>query len=194
MSLQPESHDETAVLADSAWARLHTVCLSGVCGVPDDADSAALVAAGFVRPTPGGLVALPEGRAAIEQWARMTEGSKAHLAVQRAGATFRPLDTRLNEVVSEWQRQGAAREQQLDLDASEIFTRLRAIDQQIATALDPLERDALRFAGYRPRLRNALQLIEAGHPEYLAGVMVDSYYTVWWHLNQDLAWALGVED
>jgi hypothetical protein len=187
-----EAGDATG-FSDVAWTRLHEVCLRGVCGAPHDEESAALVSAGFVRATPGGLAALPAGRTAIQAWARLPEASAASAEVRETYAAFLPLNREVKDAVSEWQRQGAAKKKRLDPQDREMFARLLAVDRRIAPVLSHLGQVVPRFGGYPQRLHEALGRVEDGNYEYLAGVMVDSYHTVWWHLDQDLRWALGLD-
>ena len=73
-----------------------------------------------------------------------------------------------------------------------LIDRLIGVHEKAAAALSALGRAVPRFAGYRPRLRHALQQLEDGDPKWFSGLTCDSYHTVWWHLHEDLLIALGI--
>jgi hypothetical protein len=46
---------------------------------------------------------------------------------------------------------------------------------------------------HKDRLNAALDRISAGDNDYVSGVRVDSYHTVWFELHEDLLATLGIE-
>jgi hypothetical protein len=180
------------MLDDGAWLALREVCLRGMCAVEPPA-AATLIDAGLARETARGLAATAEGRAALEQWARLPDGSDAHAIATQTYAAFLPVDRELKQIATDWQARGAAKKAALDHEDWKIVDRLTALDEKAGPFLRRLGDAVPRFAAYRPRLRDACKRIEAGEHEYLTGLLVDSYHTVWWHLHQDLLWALGID-
>jgi hypothetical protein len=175
----------------TTWHLLREACLRGLC--EGDATCAEeLVALGYARMTPRGIAPTTGGRDALEQWARLEEGSEAHAAARRAYDAFLPLDLELKQLATDWQACGAAKKPALDTDGWKCIDRLTSIDERMGPPLRRIGEHVPRFASYRPRLRDARTRLEDGQLEYFTGLLVDSYHTVWWHLHQDMLWALGI--
>lgn len=57
--------------------------------------------------------------------------------------------------------------------------------------LDRLPRERSRYARYRSRLEAAIDRAGRGHPDFVAGLAVDSAHAVWWQLHADLLAVTG---
>ena len=49
------------------------------------------------------------------------------------------------------------------------------------------------LAGYRDRLRTAVDRVRAGEREWFDKPLIDSFHTVWFELHEDLLATLGLE-
>jgi hypothetical protein len=67
-----------------------------------------------------------------------------------------------------------------------IHDRVRPVTVELREALD-------RFRRYGERLRNALEKVVGGEPEWFTKPVIDSYHTVWFELHEDLLATLGIE-
>ena len=74
-----------------------------------------------------------------------------------------------------------------------VIARLRDVDTAVQPVCQDLADVLDRFAGYGPRLANAIDRVEAGDTDYATKPMIDSYHTVWFELHEDLLATLGIE-
>ena len=79
-----------------------------------------------------------------------------------------------------------------DYDAGGV-ERLAAPHAPTEKALVPLGGVLERFAGYLPRLRNALAQVQGGDGDFFTKPMIDSYHTIWFELHEDLLATLGLD-
>jgi hypothetical protein len=181
-------------LSPTAWGRLHELCLRGLWLFPDDDDTRALVEAGFAERTADGLRVLAAGIETYAGAARLPEGSDTRSAVQEAYERFLAFDVEVKRAVTDWQLGGYASASHLDADGWAIVDRVQRIHDRVSPVLRSLHTALPRVAEYRARLAQALRRLEAdGELAYLSGLTVDSYHTLWWHLHQELLWALGID-
>ena len=75
---------------------------------------------------------------------------------------------------------------------AEVVQRLAGIDAGVGPVCEGLSAGLERFAGYRPRLSHALDRVRAGHADWFARPMMDSYHSVWFELHEDLLVTLGL--
>jgi hypothetical protein len=181
-------------LSSIAWGRLHEVCLRGVCALATDDDTTVLVDAGFVTLTSDGARPSATGLEAHASAIRLADGSAERQATDRAYQRFLAFDREVKRAVTDWQLRGAAHKTHLDAEEWAIVDRVRSIHDRVAPVLRELETAVPQFDGYRARLGAALRKIEDdGEYGFLSGITVDSYHTLWWHLHEELLWALGIK-
>jgi hypothetical protein len=164
-------------------------------GEAPDAALAPLVDAGWARVRGAAVILTSAGRAEADARFRLTPGSDAEARAARAYEQFLPRNAELLRLCTDWQvRPGGTpndhRDAQYDWG---VVDRLVALDERIGPALRRLGRDAVRFAPYRERLRDARRRVEDGETDWLASPRVDSYHTVWMQLHEDLLLALGID-
>lgn len=162
----------------------------------------ALAAAGLVRRHEGpfgGWAPTPSGTRhddqALAAELRATDGRSG---VEAAYRSFLALNGELLVACTDWQlvagevppRRNDHGDQTYD---AAVVRRLELLDGQIQPVLDALVRQSPRFAGYRPRLRAALERVRAGQHEWFTGALFDSYHQVWFELHQDLLVTLGID-
>lgn len=124
------------------------------------------------------------------------ESAEARPTVEAAYRAFLGHNPHLLAICSDWQlREGNG--EQLPNDHTDtaydaaVLERLRELDAAISGVLDGLTAVLPRFGGYQPGFAAALERLAAGEHQYLTGVRVDSYHTVWFELHEDLLVTLG---
>ena len=180
-------------LHDDVWSRLHDVRLRGLVPGADDLVTEQLISAGYLVRRGRGVAVTPAGKEANAAWARVPDPSAEHAAVRAAYDRFLEIDRSVKQVTMDWQLESAkSNPDGYSVEDWKIIDRLTALDEKAGGLLLQLARAVPRFAGYRPRLRNALQQLEEGDRKWFSGLTCDSYHTVWWQLHEDLLIALGI--
>jgi hypothetical protein len=182
-------------LDESAWLVLHEVRLRGVTEIDETVAVERLSEAGFVVRAARGVRVTPEGRAAHTGWARLAPGSEAEVSMRRSYEAFLALNRELIRVCNDWQvRPGGVPNDHADARYDwSVVDRLQALDERAGPVISRVGRVNARFTVYRPRLRAALQQVDAGEHEWLTSPRCDSYHTVWMQLHEDLLLALGAD-
>jgi hypothetical protein len=178
---------------DATFRLLHEIRLRGVIELRETAIVTLLIDDGYVARSARGIRITAEGRVTHASWARLPEGGDDERVARRAYERFLPLNRELLRVCSDWQvRPGGIPNDHRDprYDWS-VLDRLHALDERIGPVASRLGRTIDRFAGYRPRLRAALEHVDTGETEWLTSPRLDSYHTVWMQLHEDLLLALG---
>lgn len=180
---------------DEAWMLLHDIRLRGLVEAPDRAQVATLIDAGLIVRKRTFLALTPEGREVHTAWVRLAQTSPGYDTVRRAYEAFLPVNTELIRACSDWQvHPGGVPNDHTDPRYDwGVIDRLRALDERAGAIVRRLAKALPRFAGYRARLRAALQRVEEGEHDWFASPRVDSYHTVWMQLHEDLLVTLGLE-
>ena len=76
---------------------------------------------------------------------------------------------------------------------AEVLARLAAVPTAATPICTDLAAVMTRFGPYRSRLQAAFDRTAAGDPQWLTGVSVDSYHTLWFELHEDLLQTLGLD-
>lgn len=156
-----------------------------IVGVPADEAQAALarfVEAGDVKEARGAYVIMPTGRDKLdglypEEWAAQRGSSGLAEAYQR----FEKVNLELKGLITDWQ---TARD-------DKTVDRLAKLHTKAGRVLGELSAEVPRLARYEKRLGAALDKVDSGEVDYVSGVRVDSYHTVWYELHEDLLRVLG---
>jgi hypothetical protein len=157
-----------------------------------------------------GLAVRREGR--ITGWSLTPLGRKQHGALvgQEVDAAdcrdlahdvyreFLAINSDMLTVCTAWQMKSHDGEPVLNDHAdaaydNDVIARLRGIDDRVQPLCARLGQVLDRFAGYGPRLRNALEKVEAGEADWFTKPVIDSYHTVWFEMHEDLLCTLGIE-
>ena len=182
------------LLDDDVWQRLHDVRLRGMVQGDEDPQLVALTELGYVVRRGSATAITAAGRMAHKQWARLPQGSEVEAIARRAYDQFPELDVVVKRLTMEWQLAAANRPPDgFNLEDWKLIDRLTAVHERLPRLLLGLSKAVPRFAGYGPRLRNALARLEDGEAQWFSGVTCDSYHTVWWRLHEDLLLAIGVD-
>jgi hypothetical protein len=177
---------------DATFRLLHEVRLRGVVEIQETEIVTILIGEGFVVQSARGIRITAVGRDTHASWARLPDGEAEQIA-RRAYERFLPLNRELLRICNDWQvRPGGVPNDHRDARYDwSVLDRLRTLDERIAPVVSRLGRAVERFAGYRPRLRDALRRVDEGETEWLTSPRLDSYHTVWMQMHEDLLLAIG---
>ena len=121
----------------------------------------------------------------------------AREAIEEAYARFLELNPALLAVCTRWQLRdvdaGVINDHSDPAYDAAVVAELQALDNSVEPVCHDLSANLDRYAGYRPRLRGALERLCAGEVEYFTKPIIDSYHTVWFELHEDLLATLGIE-
>lgn len=149
------------------------------------ADGQAVSAKGAFMLSPKGHTALTEAYPEVFKLLRADE------TLQRGYAQFEFLNVELKQLITEWQTIEIAGEP-VPNDHSDSEHDKKTIDRIAALhdRADPLIRNMAvslpRLVRYADRLSEALDRVDDGQIEFVSGVKVSSYHTVWFELHEDL--------
>jgi hypothetical protein len=147
----------------------------------------------------GTFMATPAGRAWLldrypEEFAAFRAGDGATEAYER----FERINRDLLRLFTEWQMMPVGSET-VPNDHSDpeyddrVVDRLGALHERAERPLRELSALEPRLGEYVRRLDAAYDRVLAGAHEFVSGVQVDSYHTVWFELHEDLLRMLGRE-
>ena len=74
-----------------------------------------------------------------------------------------------------------------------VIDRLGALHERVEPILDAFAAEVPRLSRHNDRLNAAVDRVFAGEKDYVSGVRVDSYHTVWFELHEDLLRILDTE-
>jgi pyruvate,orthophosphate dikinase len=122
------------------------------------------------------------------------ERAAATIDEERANALieeFHALDSRMKQIVTDWQVRDVAGEQTLNdhTDAAydaRVLDELAALHADTSDWLQPLGQASRQFGVYGTRLARALDTARAGDQRFVASPRVDSYHGVWFELHEHL--------
>ncbi|HEX4107270.1 MAG TPA: hypothetical protein VHX88_04005 [Solirubrobacteraceae bacterium] len=156
-------------------------------------------AEGHVMAGKGTYIATPAGRAwldaeypnAFANWRASGEAAAAYEA-------FEKVNRSLLTVFTDWQMMpvGAGRVANDHSDAeydNEVIDRFGAQHERAQRPLGMFEQLDGRMGEYTRRLDAAYERVLAGDYQFMSGVGVGSYHTVWFELHEDLLRMLGRE-
>ncbi len=171
-----------------------------IMGLPTDEVTKALEAAtgsGDAMGARGKYMLTPKGRQRLdaaypEEFAILRENERFVAGYDR----FERINRELKGLMTEWQTVPVGGEQvpndhtDPDYDAR-IIDRLGELHEQAEPMLRQLIEAVDRLDLYRQRLDAAYDRAMGGETDYVSGVRVDSYHTVWFELHEDLLRMLG---
>jgi hypothetical protein len=145
----------------------------------------------------GKYMVTPAGRAFLdEQYPVLFAELRADPAADAAYAAFEKVNRELLALMTRWQTVTVGGEAvpndhtDADYDAR-ILDELARLDGEAGPVLDLLGGLVPRLGVHRRRLSEALDRASAGETDYVSGVRVASYHTVWFELHEDLLRLLG---
>jgi hypothetical protein len=147
-------------------------------------------AKGLYMPTPAGRNRLDAAYPAL--FAKIRADESFACAFER----FEAINRHLLALITRWQtisRAGTSvPNDHLDpgYDAK-VLDELGDTHDRVQPVLGAFARPAVRFSAYSQRLDEAFERALTGEHDYVSGVRVDSYHTVWHELHEDLLRTLG---
>ena len=177
----------------------HVEAIVGVPAAEAKAALARLVGNGDVKEARGNYVIMPAGRERLAS--RYGEVYKA--VRQSDGFTgtykrFERVNADLKKLITDWQTitvAGAVTpNDHSDVDYDhKVIDRLYALHERVEPILDTFAAEVPRLTRHKQRLDAALTKVSEGDRDYVSGVRVDSYHTVWFELHEDLLRILDTE-
>jgi hypothetical protein len=160
-----------------------------------------LVADGFAAYRDGKLSGFSLTKPGREEHSRLLAAELDDTARAEIDAAYREfllLNTRLLSVCTEWQLRDVNGESTVN-DHSDpaydgaVIEKLADLHAEVEPICNDLREALSRFAGYGPRLAEALARVQAGDRDWFTKPMIASYHTVWFELHEDLLCTLGIE-
>jgi hypothetical protein len=160
----------------------------------------AAVAGGRAVGAQGTYMVTPAGRAWLDErypdaFAEFRADPEASAAYER----FEKINRELLKLFTDWQMMPAAGGERVQNDHAdaeydhEVIDRLGALHERAERVLDKFAELDPRLEVYTQRLDDAYDKVLAGNHDFVSGVRIDSYHTVWFELHEDLLRMLGRE-
>jgi hypothetical protein len=162
-------------------------------GEPSPAQQA-LVDAGLALARGPVLMPSPQGVSTVSSLLRLEPGSETEQKVYQLFTAFLPINRRLREVCTDWQRlpDGSPNEHTDAVWDAGVRDRLETVDNQIGRIIKRLAAIEPSFEHYRGDLTEALERFDAGDSSALTSPLSQSYHNVWMWLHQELLLMLGI--
>jgi hypothetical protein len=157
------------------------------------------VEAGRALGAKGTFMVTPAGRDwLLEQYPEVYRAFRENPAATDAYTRFERINRRLLGLFTDWQMMPAASGRVPNDHSDEsydrnIVDRLGDQHERAGRVIDDLAELEARLAAYNRRLETAYDRVLAGDRDYVSGVRIDSYHTVWFELHEDLLRMLGRE-
>lgn len=136
----------------------------------------------------------PEGRERLQELLAQERAGIDRSGLEAVYDDFHGLNDALKQVVTQWQlRSDDVPNDHTDpvYDASVVARLTDEVDPPFRALLERVLTLAPRLAPYRDRFAHAVAELQAGHAEYVARPVLDSYHTVWFELHEELIGLLG---
>lgn len=151
------------------------------------ADIGELLACGYAVASPTGCLLTDAGHECHEALLAAERATLDIAAVRADFAVFEGVDPAVKARCVALQ---VLREEDQDGWQGQVDQLRRLLEDTVA-AIDRTARDVPRFSDYAARLRRSLDRVERGELDYLTGVRVDSFHTVWMECHEDYLLTLG---
>ncbi|MCW2702699.1 MAG: hypothetical protein JWQ37_694 [Blastococcus sp.] len=155
------------------------------------------VAAGRAAGAKGKFMVAPAGRSWLdERYPEVFAPLRSDDAASAAYGRFERVNRELLALFTDWQTMPAGGERlpndhsDADYDRS-VIDRLGDLHERADKVLARLSALEERLSRYAERLDDAYDKVLAGETDFVSGVRVDSYHTVWFELHEDLLRMLG---
>jgi hypothetical protein len=174
--------------------------VASLLGSPEAEVAAALdqaVAEGRAAGAKGTYMVAPAGQAWLaEQYPVIYATAREDGALTAAYERFEKVNTELLALFTDWQTMDAGGQRVANDHSDADYD--RAIIDRLGRLHERAERVVGACAESQPRLNRHLERLEeaydkvlAGDLDYVSGVRIDSYHTVWFELHEDLLRMLG---
>lgn len=178
--------DEKDALTDLVLRGMHQ-------GEPSAAQQA-LVDAGLATARGPVLMPTQAGVQAVSGMLKCDKDSETHQKVYQLFTSFLPINRKLREVCTDWQRlpDGTPNDHTDATWDAGVRDRLEGIHSGIGRILKRLSAVDGSFERYRDQLAEALSRFDGGELSALASPITQSYHNVWMWLHQHLLLMLGI--
>jgi hypothetical protein len=176
--------------------------VEAIVGVPAAEAKAALgrlVESGDVKEARGNFVLMPAGRERLAaRYGDIYKSVRQSEEFAAAYGRFERVNNDLKRLITDWQTATVAG-QQTPNDHSDpdydhkIIDRLGALHERAEPIVDAFAAEVPRLGRHKDRLNAAVDRVFAGEKDYVSGVRLDSYHTVWFELHEDLLRILDTE-
>ncbi len=174
--------------------------VASLLGLPELEVTAALeraVESGRVIGARGKFMVAPAGQAWLtESYPQVFAQARADDDLLAAYERFEKVNTDLLRLMTDWQTMPAG-DAQVSNDHADAAYDAKIVDR-LGALHERAERVITRAAAVVPRLQTHLVRLEvaydrvlAGETDFVSGVRIDSYHTVWFELHEDLLRILG---
>jgi hypothetical protein len=176
--------------------------VEAIVGVPTADAKAALgrlVESGDVKEARGNYVLMPAGRERLAaRYGEIYKSVRQSDEFTAAYGRFERVNNDLKRLITDWQTITVAGQQaqndHRDADYDhKIIDRLGAVHERVEPILDAFAVEVPRLSRHKDRLNAAVDRVFAGEKDYVSGVRLDSYHTVWFELHEDLLRILDTE-
>jgi len=160
---------------------------------------ARLVESGDVKEARGNYVLMPAGRERLAaSYGDVYKATRESDTFTAGYGRFERVNRDLKRLITDWQTITVAGQQvpndhsDADYD-NKIIDRLGALHERVEPILDAFAVEVPRLSRHKDRLNGAVDKVFAGEKDYVSGVRLDSYHTVWFELHEDLLRILDTE-
>jgi hypothetical protein len=162
----------------------------------------ALAADGLVverTSPPAGWGLTPAGRETVSRMvAAEVDAAGVRPAVTDAYHRFHALNAAVLDACSRWQVRDVAGTPMLNDHGdpgydTAVVADLARLQRRADPVVDDLAGTLGRYRAYGPRLRRAVEHVEAGDRDWFTKPSLPSYHTVWFELHEDLLTTLGLD-
>jgi len=157
----------------------------------------AAMAEGKIAGAKGIFMVAPAGQAWLaDQYPIVYASAREDGALTAAYERFERVNTQLLALFTDWQTMPAGG-QRVPNDHSDpdydrvIIDRLGDLHERAERVVGNCSEAEPRLGRYLERLEAAYDKVLAGDTDYVSGVRIDSYHTVWFELHEDLLRMLG---
>jgi hypothetical protein len=177
----------------------HVAAIVGVPAAEAKTALGRLVEGGDVKEARGNFVLMPAGRERLDgRYGEIYKAVRQSDGFGAAYARFERVNNDLKRLVTDWQTMTVAGQStpndHSDVDYDhKIIDRLGAVHERVEPILDAFAAEIPRLTRHKDRLNAAVDRVFGGEKDYVSGVRVDSYHTVWFELHEDLLRILGAE-
>lgn len=154
-------------------------------------------AEGRVAGARGTFMVSPTGQEWLKQsYPEVFAESREHGDLLAAYERFEKVNGDLLSLMTDWQTMPAGDQRvtndhsDTDYDAK-VVDRLGALHERAERVIGRLAAAEPRLQRYLERLEHAYDRVLAGETDFISGVRIDSYHTVWFELHEDLLRMLG---
>ncbi|CAG4908066.1 MULTISPECIES: hypothetical protein [Acidithrix] len=154
-------------------------------------------AEGLIVGARGNFMLTPSGHQHLnESYAVVFKDLRENEALNKSYERFEVINKRLLALFTAWQSVTKAGtsvpndHSDFEYD-NRIFDDLGGIHERSQPIIAAFSKEVPRFALYEERLSDAYDKVLSGQSEYVSGVRIDSYHTIWFELHEDLLRLLG---